>query len=124
MSSSIGIDARKLNDFGIGTYIHNLIRSLAEIDQENDYVLFVGPPGRDILSDLPENFRLVFEKSPAYSVRELVALSWQLFRLRSNRFRTPRPKSQATRLAIQTVKMPGTEISRASPHHHFSPRLQ
>ena len=82
MPSTIGIDARKLTDFGIGTYITNLIRALAEIDQENEYVLFVGLPGRDLLSDLPENFRLVFESSPVYSIRELVALSWKLFRLR------------------------------------------
>ncbi len=82
MARNIGIDARKVTDFGIGTYIRNLIDALAEIDQENQYVLFVGTPGRDVLSELPDNFRLVFENSPVYSVRELVALSWKLLRLR------------------------------------------
>ncbi len=82
MSRTIGIDARKLTDFGIGTYISNLVRGLADIDRDNQYVLFVGPPGRDLLSDLPENFRLVFERAPVYSVRELVALSWKLHRLK------------------------------------------
>ncbi len=82
MPSTIGIDARKLTDFGIGTYITNLVRGLAEIDQENRYVLFVGPPGRDLLADLPENFRLVYEHSPVYSLRELLVLSWKLFRLK------------------------------------------
>ena len=82
MAYNIAIDARKLSDFGIGTYIRNLIASLGELDQENRYVLFVGQQGIQELPDLPENFRAVVERSPSYSVRELVALSWRLFRLR------------------------------------------
>ncbi len=82
MSHNIGIDARKLTDFGIGTYIQNLVRELAEIDQENNYVLFVGHRHRDALADLPPNFRTVVERSPVYSLRELLALSWRLFRLK------------------------------------------
>ena len=79
---NIAIDARKLNDFGIGTYIRNLIAGLGEIDQENQYFLFVGQQGSQELEELPENFRLVIERSPSYSSRELVALSWKLFRLK------------------------------------------
>jgi len=79
---NIAIDARKLSDFGIGTYTRNLIASLGELDQENQYVLFVGQQDIQELPDLPENFRAVVERSPSYSVRELVALSWRLFRLR------------------------------------------
>ncbi|MCH9647504.1 MAG: glycosyltransferase family 4 protein [Deltaproteobacteria bacterium] len=81
MPYTIGIDARKLQDFGIGTYIRNLVYGLAEIDQENNYVLFAGAQRRDALGDLPENFRIVTERSPVYSIRELLALSWKLFRL-------------------------------------------
>jgi glycosyltransferase involved in cell wall biosynthesis len=76
---TIGIDARKLGDFGIGTYVRNLVSSLAEIDQENNYVLFVG---KEAPVGLPENFRTVTENSPVYSARELVALSWRLHRLK------------------------------------------
>lgn len=82
MPYSIGIDARKVQDFGIGTYIRNLVAGLAEIDHENQYVLLTGPQGRDALGELPENFRVVIERSPVYSARELVALSWRLLRLR------------------------------------------
>lgn len=82
MAYNIAIDARKLSDFGIGTYIRNLIASLAELDHENQYVLFVGQQGIHELPELPDNFRPVVERSPSYSVRELVALSWRLFRLR------------------------------------------
>ena len=82
MAYTIGIDARKVQDFGIGTYIRNLVAGLAEIDDENCYVLFTGSQGRDSFDGLPDNFRLVVERSPVYSARELMALSWRLFRLR------------------------------------------
>jgi glycosyltransferase involved in cell wall biosynthesis len=81
LSYNIGLDARKLSDFGIGTYIRNLIYSLSEIDQENSYTLFVGQQHQEDLLDLPDNFRTVVERSPVYSARELAALSWRLFRL-------------------------------------------
>ena len=35
----VAIDARKLHDFGIGTYTRNLLRHLARIDRESEYVL-------------------------------------------------------------------------------------
>jgi len=78
---TIGLDARKIQDFGIGTYVRNLVRSLAALDRENRYVLLVRPADREALPELPENFRTVVESSPVYSPRELVALSWRLFRL-------------------------------------------
>lgn len=82
MTYTIGIDARKLDDFGIGTYIRNLIRAIAELDQENSFVLFVGERGAEALDDLPDNFQFLIERSPAYSLREFLALSWRLLRRR------------------------------------------
>lgn len=82
MPFTIGLDARKLTDFGIGTYVRNLVRALAAIDHENRYVLLTGAASREYLFDLPENFRVVVEKAPVYSLREMAALSWRLFRLR------------------------------------------
>lgn len=83
MAYTIGIDARKIQDFGIGTYIRQLIFALAEIDRENNYVVFYRTASAGAaLADLPENFRAVAERSPVYSVREMIALSWRLFRLK------------------------------------------
>jgi glycosyltransferase involved in cell wall biosynthesis len=78
---TIGLDARKIQDFGIGTYVRNLVRSLAAIDRENRYVLLVRPADREALPELPDSFRIAVESSPVYSLRELLALSWQLYRL-------------------------------------------
>ena len=82
MAYNIGIDARKLTDFGIGTYIQNLVRAIAELDTENQYVLFAGASHQELLNELPDNFNVVVERSPVYSVRELLALSWRLLRMR------------------------------------------
>ena len=35
----IAIDARKLRDYGIGTYVRNLLRQLARQDHANEYVV-------------------------------------------------------------------------------------
>jgi glycosyltransferase involved in cell wall biosynthesis len=78
---TIGLDARKIQDFGIGTYVRNLVRSLAAMDRENRYVLLVRPADREFLPELPENFKVAIESSPVYSLREILALSWQLYRL-------------------------------------------
>lgn len=82
MPHTIAIDARKIRDFGIGTYVRNLIRQLTELDRKNNYLLLTGPAGREVLDDLPENFALVSQRSPVYSIRELFSISWDLFRRR------------------------------------------
>jgi glycosyltransferase involved in cell wall biosynthesis len=81
----IGLDARKLQDFGIGTYVRGLVRALAELDTGDlalRYVLLVRPEDREQLADLPGNFELAVESSPVYSLREMLTLSWQLWRQR------------------------------------------
>jgi alpha-1,3-rhamnosyl/mannosyltransferase len=86
---TIGIDARKLLDYGIGTYVRNLVRTLAALpevaaggDPALAFKLLVRPEDREQLADLPANFELVVESAPVYSARELVTLSWRLWRER------------------------------------------
>jgi glycosyltransferase involved in cell wall biosynthesis len=52
----IAIDARRIRDFGIGTYIRNLIHSLAKVDEKNRYVLVVSSADLPLLSGLPPQF--------------------------------------------------------------------
>lgn len=70
----IGIDARKLHDFGIGTYIQNLLRELAKIDQQNEYVLFTRPQDVSVAASLGENFRAVPNRSAHYSIAEQISI--------------------------------------------------
>jgi glycosyltransferase involved in cell wall biosynthesis len=78
----IGIDARKLKEPGTGDYIQQLVRGLAEIDADNTYILFTGGQYDDEFEDLPERFVTVTERSPVFSLRERLALSWRQLRER------------------------------------------
>lgn len=82
MPYTIGIDARKAQDFGIGTYVRNLVQALAGLDRENRYVLFIRPQDQELFRELPETFRTVVESAPFYSLRELAALSLQIVKQR------------------------------------------
>jgi glycosyltransferase involved in cell wall biosynthesis len=53
------IDARRLRDFGIGTYIRNLTRALARQDNGNRYTLVVRPDDAAEAAGLGPNFRVV-----------------------------------------------------------------
>jgi glycosyltransferase involved in cell wall biosynthesis len=52
----IVIDARRIRDFGIGTYIRSLAQALSLIDSTNRYTLVIGPDHTPALQGLPENF--------------------------------------------------------------------
>jgi glycosyltransferase involved in cell wall biosynthesis len=52
----IVIDARRIRDFGIGTYIRSLVQALSVIDTTNHYTLVSGPGDVGSLRGLPENF--------------------------------------------------------------------
>ena len=70
LAVKIAIDARKLHDFGIGTYIRNLLRHLSRIDRENEYVLLCQDSDMGVARTLGENFRAVLEPAANYSVKE------------------------------------------------------
>jgi len=57
----IAIDIRKINEFGIGTYIWNLVRNLAAIDARNEYLLLGSNRNFHELGPLPPNFRQLYQ---------------------------------------------------------------
>ena len=85
----VAIDARKLHDFGIGTYIRNLLRHLARADQDTEFVLLCGEADLGVAAQLGPNFRAVLEPSPNYSLREQVHVPWVLRRERPNVYHAP-----------------------------------
>ena len=50
------IDVRRWRDFGIGTYIRNLVTALANLDRENRYTLITRPQDEGELAGLASNF--------------------------------------------------------------------
>jgi glycosyltransferase involved in cell wall biosynthesis len=85
----IAIDARKLRDYGIGTYIRNLVRHLARIDRTTEYVLIVRPADSEIGSELGENFRTIPDWSRSYSIREQLTIPLDLRREKVDLFHAP-----------------------------------
>jgi glycosyltransferase involved in cell wall biosynthesis len=85
----IAIDARKLRDYGIGTYIRNLLRQLSRIDQSNEYIVLCHDEDRTFAAELGENFRQVTDNSASYSIREQVTVPLDLRRERAKLFHAP-----------------------------------
>ncbi|MFB3812875.1 MAG: glycosyltransferase family 4 protein [Terriglobales bacterium] len=53
----IGIDIRHITDFGVGTYIRNVLRGLVRLDRENEYYLIGSPEHARDIGELPPNFQ-------------------------------------------------------------------
>lgn len=70
----VGIDARKLADFGIGSYLQGLLGEMARLEPALDLALFVSREHMHLLPAMPESWRLVEVDAPGYSVREQLAL--------------------------------------------------
>jgi glycosyltransferase involved in cell wall biosynthesis len=85
----IAIDARKLRDYGIGTYVRNVLRHLSRIDRDTEYVLLCRERDCGVAAELGENFRAVAESSPAYSIREQLAVPLDLRREGADLFHAP-----------------------------------
>jgi glycosyltransferase involved in cell wall biosynthesis len=84
----IGIDARKLKDYGIGSYIRNLLEAIGRLPESRAYRFRVYAHRSDVdaLPELPGHFEVVHDDSPGYSVAELTRLPWRLLRDRLDLF--------------------------------------
>jgi glycosyltransferase involved in cell wall biosynthesis len=85
----IAIDARKLRDYGIGTYVRNLLRHLSRIDSTTEYVVLCQPADCAVVEELGGNFRAFQEPSPPYSIREQVNVPFDLRREGVDLFHAP-----------------------------------
>ncbi len=75
----VGIDIRPIRDFGVGTYIRNVVRTLGRLDRETDYFLIGGRDRVREIGKLPANFHVVPFSGEEYSPRAYLAFS-QLLR--------------------------------------------
>ena len=72
------IDVRHIKDFGIGTYIRNLVKALSEIDTYNRYLLAANNKDVPDIPALPPNFETVVYHEPKKSHWDNVAYPWFL----------------------------------------------
>lgn len=85
----IAIDARKFHDFGIGTYIRNILAGLGHLDRSTEFIVLCKPDERAIAADLGANFRAVVEPARPYSIGEQVRLPLALARERVDLLHEP-----------------------------------
>jgi glycosyltransferase involved in cell wall biosynthesis len=94
MPLRIALDTRRVADFGIGTYIRNLVRALARVDDRNRYVLITtGQPVPEFF-DLPPNFETAFfpgAKNKGTTPSSLAQIRYGLFlrKLEADLFHIP-----------------------------------
>ena len=55
----IAIDIRRMTEFGVGTYIRNVVRTLGRLDRENEFLLIGSPAKVEEIGALPPNFHAV-----------------------------------------------------------------
>jgi glycosyltransferase involved in cell wall biosynthesis len=61
----IAIDIRKINEFGVGTYIWNLVRNIAALDTRNEYYLVGSQRNFHELGPLPPNYKQLYQPEGA-----------------------------------------------------------
>ena len=89
MPLRIVLDARRVADFGIGTYIRNLVRSLARLDRSNQYTLITPAPAVPEFADLPSNFGIaVYDKKSQPGFAQ-IGFTWFLGRFPADLFHIP-----------------------------------
>ena len=99
----IGIDARKLKDYGIGSYIRHLLEAIGRREESERYrfLVYARRADRDALPELPAHFEIAEEEAPGYSIAELTGFAWRIFRDRLDLFHAthyvlpPLPKTRA-----------------------------
>ncbi len=78
----VAIDIRRAGDFGVGTYIRNIVLQLAQLDTTTQYLLIGRRQHLEEFSSLPANFELVEYAAQPESFRTHVHLPFVLRRRR------------------------------------------
>jgi glycosyltransferase involved in cell wall biosynthesis len=86
---TIGVDCRKINDGGIGTYLQNLLKQWFILKVPAKFFLFCNPRDKKLFK-LPHDFaEPIVIKTPKYSISELFSFSKPLTDIKADIFFTP-----------------------------------
>jgi glycosyltransferase involved in cell wall biosynthesis len=101
----IAIDARKLHDYGIGTYIRNLLRQLARIDAASTYHAICSAGDAARLAELGPNMRPVPTTSRPESFGDQLVIPALLRRVGAQVYHTPYAVLPLARVCPSVVTM-------------------
>src|ERR1700740_2747016 len=71
-SVKIAIDIRRMTEFGVGTYIRNVVRTLGRLDCETTYFLIGSPAKVKEIGTLPPNFHTIPLCAPERSLKSFL----------------------------------------------------
>ena len=76
----IGIDARLIQETGVGRYIRNLVRELSIVDSHNEYVVFLSATGFDQWRAPNTRWKKVLADVPWHTIIEQVRMPWIFYK--------------------------------------------
>jgi glycosyltransferase involved in cell wall biosynthesis len=85
----VAIDARKLHDYGIGTYVRNLVEALARQPHDDRYVLICQHQDAGYVTSLGPRFEPLIDRAGNYSIREQISIPAALRRANADVFHAP-----------------------------------
>lgn len=123
----IAIDIRRINEFGIGTYIWNLVRNLSKVDFQNDYLLVGSNRHFHELGPLGPNFVHVYQGDQSKKWPEEFGLPLALRRQRLDAIHIPHhncPLLLPAKLVVTIhdcvhVKFPQEDLSRFNRYQSY-----
>lgn len=65
----IAIDIRRMTEFGVGTYIRNVVRTLGRLDHDDEFLLIGSPAKVEEIGALPPNFHTIPLLAPDRSLQ-------------------------------------------------------
>lgn len=114
----IGIDARLLRAFGMGTYMRSLLRALAELGGGEEYVVFARTEDRDLV---PEPFEVIEANVPPYTLREIVDMTRLTARGRLDLLHVPQMIVPLTSVPVVTTLFDAIPFHYALPNPRGTP---
>ena len=111
----VAIDIRRAGDFGLGTYIRNIVNQFARTDRETEYLLIGQPSHIAQFDPLPNNFELLEYASEPGSFHTHMHLPFLL------RKRGVQPSACAISKSCAHA-LPGTSVM--APSSPFSGRVR
>jgi glycosyltransferase involved in cell wall biosynthesis len=87
----IAIDARRLHDYGIGTYVRNLLRHLSRLDTDSEYLVICDGEGGPLARELGPNFQPLTTHARTDSTFDHFAVPRLLRHAGAHLYHTPYP---------------------------------
>jgi len=87
----ICIDARKIADLGIGTYLQNILDQFCKFGSTHQFLLLFAPDKIDAFRQIYSSpqFQLEIENAPKYSIAELFTISNKIRRFKADIYHSP-----------------------------------